>query len=135
MYQLVFKHKNLKANLEKRTKIDFREILYNGLIILRSHMGSGMSQRNLAKRLNKLSIICIYFSLHQDSPLFFILVSYSCIRIFWALLRIRIRRIRKIFASWNLIRKNMRIHGSGSQGQNINKKLQKNYSPTPNPNY
>ena len=32
-------------------------------------------------------------------------------------LRIRIRMIRKILASW--------IHGSGSMGQNINQKLQK----------
>ena len=40
-------------------------------------------------------------------------------------LRIRIRWIRKILASWIRIRKNMRIQGSGSKGQNINQKLQK----------
>ena len=42
-------------------------------------------------------------------------------------LRIRIRWIRKILASWIRIRirKNMRIHGSGAKGQNINQKLQK----------
>ena len=39
-----------------------------------------------------------------------------------AVLRIRIRWIRKILASWIRIRKNMRIHGS--KGQNINQKLQ-----------
>ena len=41
-------------------------------------------------------------------------------------------RIRKILASWIRIRKNMRIHGSGSKGQNINQKLQqkKNYYQT-----
>ena len=33
-----------------------------------------------------------------------------------AVLRIQIRRIRKILASWNRIRENMRIHGSGSNG-------------------
>ena len=41
------------------------------------------------------------------------------------LLRTRIRWIRKILASWIRIRKNMRIHGSGSKGQNINQKLKK----------
>ena len=41
-----------------------------------------------------------------------------------AVLRIRIRWIRKILASWIRIRKNMRIYGSGSKWQNINQKLQ-----------
>ena len=41
------------------------------------------------------------------------------------MLRIRIRWIRKILASWIRIRKNMRIHESGSKGQNINQKLPK----------
>ena len=40
-----------------------------------------------------------------------------------AVLRIRIRWIRKILGSWIRIRKNMRIHGS--KEQNINQKLQK----------
>ena len=39
-------------------------------------------------------------------------------------IRIRICWIRKILASWIRIRKNMRIHGSGSKGHNINQKLQ-----------
>ena len=43
--------------------------------------------------------------------------------VFLAVLRIR---IRKILASRIRIRKNIRIHGSGSKGQNINQKLQKN---------
>ena len=37
----------------------------------------------------------------------------------------QIRRIRKILASWIQIHKNMRVHGSGYKGQNINQKLQK----------
>ena len=41
-----------------------------------------------------------------------------------SVLRIRIRWILKILASWIGIRKNMRIHASGSKGQNINQKLQ-----------
>ena len=46
------------------------------------------------------------------------------------------RGIRKILASWNRIRKNRRIHGSGSKGENIYKKLQKKiYSQTPNLNF
>ena len=40
-------------------------------------------------------------------------------------IRIQIRWIRKILASWIRIRKNMRIHKSGSKGQNIKQKLQK----------
>jgi len=35
-----------------------------------------------------------------------------------AVLRIRIRWIRKILASWIRIHKNMRIRGSGSKGKN-----------------
>ena len=41
-------------------------------------------------------------------------------------IRILIRWIRKILASWIRIPKNMRIHESGSKGQNINQKLQEN---------
>ena len=41
---------------------------------------------------------------------------------FQAVLRIRIRWIRKILASWIRLRKNVRIHGFGSKGQNINQK-------------
>ena len=33
--------------------------------------------------------------------------------------------VLRILALWIRIRKNMRIHGSGSKGQNINQKLQK----------
>ena len=44
---------------------------------------------------------------------------------FKSVLRIRIRWILKILASWIRIRKNVRIHGSGSLMQNINQKLQK----------
>ena len=44
-----------------------------------------------------------------------------------AVLKIRIRWIRKILASCIRIRKNMRIYGSRSKGQNINQKLQKKY--------
>ena len=42
-------------------------------------------------------------------------------------IQIRIRWIRKILASliWIQICKNMRIHGSGSKGKNINQKLRK----------
>ena len=56
------------------------------------------------------SMFCIFESLLSS--------VYAVLRI-----RIRIRWIRKILDSW--IRKNMRIHGSGSKGQNINQKLQK----------
>ena len=49
---------------------------------------------------------------------------------FQAVLRIRIRWIRKILASWIRLRKNVRIHGFGSKGQNINQK--KIYSRNPN---
>jgi len=55
-----------------------------------------------------------------------------------AVLRIRIRiRIHKILAPWFRIRKNMRIYGSRSNGQNINQKLQekKFYSENPNLSY
>jgi len=41
------------------------------------------------------------------------------------MLRIRIRWIHKILAFWIQIRKNMRIHGSGSKWQNINQTMPK----------
>ena len=50
---------------------------------------------------------------------------------------LRIRWIRKILASWIRIRKNMRIHGSGSKGV-INQKLPQKklfYSQKPNLNF
>ena len=47
--------------------------------------------------------------------------SMNSLPIFWVVLRIRIRWIRKILGSWIRIRKNMQI-----QGQNINQKLNKN---------
>ena len=43
------------------------------------------------------------------------------------LITVPVLRIRKILASWIWIRKNMRIHGSGSKGQIINQILQKKY--------
>ena len=46
-------------------------------------------------------------------------------------IRIRIRWIRKIFASWIRLLKNMRIHGFRSKRQNINPK--KNYSQKSKP--
>ena len=48
--------------------------------------------------------------------------------VFLAVLRIR---IRKILASRIRIRKNIRIHGSGSKGQNINQKLLKKITLKP----
>ena len=54
-----------------------------------------------------------------------------------SVLRIRICWFRKILASWIRIRKNMQIHGSGFNGENINQKLQKTnlYPQNPNLNY
>ena len=45
-----------------------------------------------------------------------------------AVLRIRIRWISNIFASWIRIRKNMRIHGSESKGQNYKKTAKKSFA-------
>ena len=52
-----------------------------------------------------------------------------------AVLKIRIHWIRKILASWIRLRKNIRIHGSRSKGQNINQKLQKKTCLLSKPKY
>ena len=64
---------------------------------------------------------------HAWGRLFSLLKACSIYEPWMSVLRIRIRWIRKTLASWIRIqiRKIMRIHGSGSKGQNINQKLQK----------
>ena len=67
---------------------------------------------------------------------FFRTFTLHCSVSIGSVLRILIRWIRKILASWIRIRKNMRINGSGSKGQNINQTAKKkSYSQNPNLNY
>ena len=67
-----------------------------------------------------------YKSCFRTKTIFLVEISgHFTIHVLQPVLRIRIRWIRKILASWIRIRKNMRIHGSGSTRQNINQKLNK----------
>ena len=75
------------------------------------------------------SIYIIYFLIRRvvhDFTFIFglkgLIMILPCLLIELLISVLRIR-IRKILASWIRIRKNMRRHGSGSKGQNINQKL------------